>query len=316
MLFPALLQSVLAFASKEFLEHVKLLKELQPGNTTHIVAVPAAEEYHQDALKIIKFSGAAYCNSTYALQVCQNCKKVATLQKLELQNVTSEDLSWFSGYDKKSNTIVMSFRGTHSQKNWQTNNMTRLVPFQAYQEKLGFVHEGWSNNTQLIISEFEPRIKALMNGTKDVNFLFSGHSAGAAYAVLTASHGLKKGGFLEKRFIPAYRVTVGAVAMPRVGNKDFANWVETIGLNALYRIVKGNDVVPLTPALPEYADTYGEMYIDPFASLTPQFCSQQKRESVIGTCSKRFTAAEMFAAGPDAMTSSHMEYLGTTVACV
>ena len=131
--------------------------------------------------------------------------------------------------------IVLSFRGTQSTANWDTNCQTRLIHPTGTDARLR-VHEGFYSAFERLsdgVKGIREKMKDLQTTTpKDVPIYIIGHSLGGALAqIATAVLG-------DDRVAACY--TFGS---PRVGNYIFDLWVKPPS----YRVINYADIVPLVP---------------------------------------------------------------------
>jgi hypothetical protein len=131
--------------------------------------------------------------------------------------------------------IVLSFRGTQSTVNWDTNCQTRLIHPAGTDPRLR-VHQGFYRAFERLsdgakgITEKMKELQATM--PKDVPIYITGHSLGGALAqIATAVLG-------DDRVAACY--TFGS---PRVGNYIFDLWVKPPS----YRVINYADIVPQVP---------------------------------------------------------------------
>jgi len=88
--------------------------------------------------------------------------------------------------------------------------------------------------------EFSNQIKAAYAKYPDYQYIFTGHSLGAAFAVLGAFDAVNQG------IVPGNKVIVYNYGMPRLGNFILAQAIEAT-LKEIYRVVHWRDLVPHLP---------------------------------------------------------------------
>jgi len=146
--------------------------------------------------------------------------------------------------DKASHeeTIVLAFRGTANLTNWAEDADFPLVPFDACPSckvHLGF-YESWTSVAHQSIAA----VRALRTEHPTARLLITGHSLGAAMAVLAATH------LFFKEAVPAMEIyTFG---QPRVGNPAFRSAFNQLTSQqqpgaAAFRVVHWRDPIPLAP---------------------------------------------------------------------
>jgi hypothetical protein len=98
-------------------------------------------------------------------------------------------------------------------------------------------------------------VDSLLNEYPSADVTVVGFSLGAAIALLD-------GVFLRLQLDPQIKVKVIGYGMPRVGNQDFAAFVDAILPNGVVRINNKMDPVPVVPGLPfGYVHCSGEIHI-------------------------------------------------------
>jgi predicted lipase len=98
-------------------------------------------------------------------------------------------------------------------------------------------------------------VNSLLKQYPGTNVTVIGHSLGAALALLDG---------VSFRLIldPTTNVNVIGYGMPRVGNQDFANLVDTILPGCVKRITNKHDPIPIVPAKAQgYHHVSGEIHI-------------------------------------------------------
>jgi len=116
---------------------------------------------------------------------------------------------------------VLVFRGSLEAGNWVTN----LNAFQSEWRRGGYVHSGFKNAFYSVWHDVRETLLSLK-----MPVFYTGHSLGAALAVLAASE-----------MPPRAAYTFGA---PRIGDFDF---VYSMRRRNIYRIVNHQDIVPNVP---------------------------------------------------------------------
>jgi hypothetical protein len=125
-------------------------------------------------------------------------------------------------------------------------------------------------------------------------------------------------GFLKQRNIPASRVSVTSVASPRVGDGEFVDFWNSLGLRYSWRVAKGADLVTLIPPdFLSYKHASKEIYMNsnPGADNKPVFCTQDSFSSVKGSCDRRNSWVEILFRdnAPQFISQQHVNYLGVRV---
>lgn len=111
-----------------------------------------------------------------------------------------------------------------------------------------------------------------------MKMICTGHSLGAAIAAI--------GAISTKIFFPKLSILVHNYGQPRVGNKQFADFMST-KLDGIYRVVHNKDIVPHAPPdLPEFNYHHAAYEIFFNEDLTVYKTCNSSGEDI--TCSNKF----------------------------
>lgn len=128
----------------------------------------------------------------------------------------------------------MSFRGSHSIRNWITDFVFLPIPDYCF----GCAVElGFSTAWEVVKDQVMGNVTEAAKQHPDYEIVVVGHSLGAAIATLSAAD-LRTAG---------HNATLYAFASPRVGNKFLADYITDQGNNN--RFVHAEDPVPHLPPL-------------------------------------------------------------------
>eukprot|EP00045_Choanoeca_perplexa_P003183 m.29001 g.29001 ORF g.29001 m.29001 type:complete len:303 (+) comp11911_c0_seq1:399-1307(+) len=192
----------------------------------------------------VELSAAAYCtDGPISNWTCKPC--IESKINLEIKAILyckTTDTHGYVGIHNDSKTVVVSFQGTHSVRQWVDDLTFSKVPLNytgASSDVL--VHKGFlhaysevENITNRIVNE---AVKEYPGYTVHV----TGHSLGAAIATLCS---------LDLAINnPTMRITQYTFGQPRVGNEAFAQFHKQSSVLALYRTVHHKDIVPHLPPL-------------------------------------------------------------------
>ncbi|KAG2236760.1 hypothetical protein INT48_006944 [Thamnidium elegans] len=169
-------------------------------------------------------SATAYCRGVVPLGRwnCRNCRKYVPDGKLLV--TFSSLISDSNGYVLRSDakeTIYLVFRGTNSIH--------------------AKVHVGFLASYNEIVRLFFPRIQKELTMYPNYKLVITGHSMGGAQAVLAGLDFYQR----DKRFTPK-NLSIYTVGCPRIGNPDFAYYVDSTGIS-VHRSVNDRDIVPHLP---------------------------------------------------------------------
>lgn len=190
---------------------------------------------YDENIAIIAVNLAQASYSVYSIDEwnCTTCNKNAKLEYI-IENQGSKALQ---GYDKYTNTIFTSFRGSSNIHNWLEN--IRVKKIAPYVNASINVENGFYNAYNYIKSQLFDNLIKLQNKYKTSDLLITGHSLGAAMSTLMTYDILT----IYTDYNIKYFINFGS---PRVGNKDFVNSFNSYNINS-YRITHYYDVVPHVP---------------------------------------------------------------------
>jgi hypothetical protein len=193
------------------------------------------------------FASAAYCSpSTTIIWGCgANCQANPDFQTAASGGDGDSTQYWYVGFSPSLNTVIVAHQGTNPSK-FEAD----LTDADFIREPLSSslfpgipssveVHSGFASEqartAPTILSYVEKTLTA--HGTSSVTVV--GHSLGAALALLD-------GVFLHLQ-LPSARVNVVSYGMPRVGNQDFANWVDSNLSGQVAHVNNEEDPIPILP---------------------------------------------------------------------
>ncbi|KAK8038204.1 hypothetical protein PG994_014971 [Apiospora phragmitis] len=220
----------------------------------HRQSVTAEEVTHLDFYA--EYAGASYCNSeapvnsivTCADDVCPEVNAAGAVINATFAGAVT-DIQGFLATDPKNKLIVLSFRGSHSIRNWITN-------FVFLQESCGLVsgcllHAGFAGAYKEVAEPLTAALAAATEANPDYKIVFTGHSLGAAVATVAAAYERAAG----------HAIDLYTYGSPRVGNRAFVAFV-TQQAGAEYRVTHLADPVPrLPPIFANYRHTSPEYWL-------------------------------------------------------
>ncbi|KAI9136879.1 Alpha/Beta hydrolase protein [Paraphysoderma sedebokerense] len=223
---------------------------------------------------------------------CATCRPSLSSNEMVqvFENTTMNTLSYVR-YDSNQNSIVVAYRGTVNQMNWEQNlrfnpmtykflsgDNSPDIPDQAR------VHQGFyelfdatkAELTTVVTNLWREKSAASNNSTLPLRLIVVGHSMGGALAGFSALH-LQRTLNLSRSQIEVYTYN-----QPRNGNDDFVNFYDA--RIPTYRIVNGDDPVVHVPPRFVFFTHYGsEIFID----LDGQIYQCPEKED--GRCGQRFS---------------------------
>ena len=140
--------------------------------------------------------------------------------------------------DHTNKLIVITFRGTHSSRDWLTDFNFLLSDAddvcKRCQAHSGFLGS-WRGVRDVVLTEW----KTLVAGYPTYQTVVTGHSLGGAIATLSAAQ--------MKRMVPDASLYLFTYGSPRVGDGKFAKYVEEVLGGRHFRVTHLNDPVPKLP---------------------------------------------------------------------
>ncbi|KAF2646573.1 alpha/beta-hydrolase [Massarina eburnea CBS 473.64] len=207
-----------------------------------------------------QYAAAAYCkvnnDSPNTKITCpqKNCAKVEaanTSTLTEFENTVETDATGFVATDATNSLIVISFRGSKSEKNWGANADFTLESFSACsgcEAHSGF-KESWEETQTAVLAA----VKKAQAKYPKYKVIATGHSLGGAMATL-ATAALRGNGTTVDLY------TYGS---PKAGNDKLASFLQKTDKGLSYRVVHKADTVPsLPPSVP---------ILMPFEHIMPEY---------------------------------------------
>ncbi|KAG2212653.1 hypothetical protein INT47_000630 [Mucor saturninus] len=210
------------------------------GNAASVVSATSAQ------ITKFKFHAAlaatAYCRSVVPIGSwnCANCLKYVPDGKLLV--TFSSLLADTNGFVLKSDaqkTIHLVFRGTNSIRSAITDlifDFTNYTPVKGAK-----VHKGFLASYNEVVNTFFPILQAQITANPSYKVEISGHSLGGAQALLAGMDLYQR----DKR-LTSKNLSIYTVGCPRVGNPEFAYYVDSTGI-PFSRSVNKRDIVPHVP---------------------------------------------------------------------
>jgi len=212
-----------------------------------------------------RFSRAAYCNSTQVQQLtCGDaCTALGNVEVLIAKGDNAKLPRFFVAHDVDGGQIVVSHQGTNTSDFQSVANDVDIAPVALSSSSFPnqpsgvLVHEGFQDTWQRSASDVLSTVQNAIKQTGVKKVLVTGHSLGAAVSLLDAM-------MLRTTLDTSIEMTTVLFGLPRVGNQEWANFVDaTIG-STFNRITNGQDPIPIVPprAL-DYSHPSGEVHIFP-----------------------------------------------------
>lgn len=241
------------------------------------------------AERMVNYAGASYCAGQKSVKdwSCHACKNLPGFQHITSVYDPKTDGRAILGFDAVLGARIVAFMGTNVNiKTWIDDIL--VLPLEPYLDcKNCSVHKGFYDTYQGIRDQVYTALQALPPGKTIV----TGHSLGAALATICTLDLLDSRGYLVD--------TVITVGQPRIGNKAFADYYDSKGINH-YRVTHHRDPIPHLPyEAMGYKHINSEVYYEDAAQSGPtKICSGQEDPA----CSDQFGANLL-------LISDHWEYL-------
>jgi hypothetical protein len=161
------------------------------------------------------------------------------LQSMKIFENTKLNTRAVMGYDAARGFIVTSFRGSSNVMNWLSDFNFPKVPYVVPGCTNCAVHTGFLSTYNSLATQINEYLSILIGSYPGARIVVTGHSLGGAQAVLGAVDQQLQG----KR---VYLYTYGC---PRVGDVNFANFVNGAVTATNIRAVYKNDPVPNAPTM-------------------------------------------------------------------
>ncbi|CAA7260572.1 unnamed protein product [Cyclocybe aegerita] len=184
-----------------------------------------------DLVRYTKYSSAAYQN---------NC--VRPLSNTLVQEFSKGGTQALIARDDARKEIVLAFRGTQSVLDGIKD---ALIIRKSLSKVSGLTdiggataHTGFMSAYNVVAADVLKAIKAQVAARPTCTVVVTGHSLGGAVATFAA--------IVIKSALPNAKVKLYTYGQPKVGNGDFAAYVERkLGVNNIFRVVHTNDGVSL-----------------------------------------------------------------------
>ncbi|KAH8091742.1 alpha/beta-hydrolase [Cristinia sonorae] len=205
---------------------------------------------------------ASYCsaNSVLTLACGSSCDVIKDMKVLIAGGDDGEIPGFYVASDPTLQAIVVAHQGTDPTKllsianDAEIKHVTmnpQLFPTAADGVE---VHDGFHKTQGRTAQQILGTVQSALKDTGFTKVLTTGHSLGGAIALLDAT-------MFRMQLPSSIKVQSVTFGMPRVGNQQFADMVDSI-LPGFTRVTNQNDIVPIVPprAL-DYEQVSGEVHI-------------------------------------------------------
>ncbi|EPT01111.1 hypothetical protein FOMPIDRAFT_1023431 [Fomitopsis schrenkii] len=192
------------------------------------------------------YASAGYCKpaTTLAWNCGANCQGNPRFIPTASGGDGTIEQFWYVGYDPMLDTVIVAHQGTHPQAVLPLIEDGEVVR-EALKSSLFpgispsiHAHSGFANAQAMSAKSVLTAVKTTMSKHRTKKITTVGHSLGAAISLLDTI-------YLHLQ-IPSATVTFIGYGLPRVGNQQFANYVDALGLSITH-INNKKDPVPILP---------------------------------------------------------------------
>lgn len=212
--------------------------------------------------RVSGYAGSAYCPQNYGFPADRpgifppNPFDLANSTQIvySFLNVGESETAGLMMLDHTHEAVVITFRGTVSDADWDTNLDFFRSEASAICGKDCKIHGGfldsWMGVSDLVIDNWQD----LQDQYPGYITIVTGHSLGGALAHVCAA--------ALKRTSPAADISLYTFASPRVGNQVFAKFINKNFVRKNYRVTHLNDPIPRLPGrLLGFAHTSPEYHV-------------------------------------------------------
>ena len=273
-----------------------------------LASTAAAPTYSEETAKYaVDFSGAAYCAGTlgggadeWSCKACRQHPEVTNVTIITASSLT-ETFNGYVAFDSSTNQIVLSIAGTDplNIKEWIDDLnffKTNYDLCEEYGDSKCEVHQGFLAAYDLAKEEVRVAIHEYVNAFPTATVMVTGHSLGAALAVLAA---------LDLQLTQGINIeTVYTFGQPRIGDKNFAEFAVDNLME--FRLTHYQDPVPHLPPqklllVPFFHHPSTEVFYSQLNSLGDyKVCTDPSGEDK--KCSNKFLL--------DVNIFNHLDYVG------
>ncbi|KAF5362552.1 hypothetical protein D9756_002124 [Leucocoprinus leucothites] len=168
---------------------------------------------------------------------------------------------WFVGYDPTLDSVIVSFQGTDVSKILPLITDLDLIPTPLNPQLFPGIgpeiltHNGFAYAQSLSAAPVLSAVQTTMSRFNTSHVTVVGISLGAALATISSVH-------LKIHLPSTTTFKVVTYGGPHVGNKAFANYVDSQFPDAVFRVVNKRDLVPLyPPSILGFEHPEGELHI-------------------------------------------------------
>ncbi|KXN70746.1 alpha/beta-hydrolase [Conidiobolus coronatus NRRL 28638] len=217
--------------------------------------IPISED---SAKSYLPYASLAYCKpEVLEAWSCKLCKSSSLKDDIEYTPLYNDyyNTTGFIITNKPQKTIILSYKGSKNTVNWIMNlkstytNLTLDKPFENAK-----IHSGFHEMADSLYNQTKESLQRSIAQYPDYKIIATGHSMGGALAVLNTLQ------LVLDKVLTWDKVTVVTFGQPRVGNKDFVNFMDS-QTTSITRVNREGDPVPTVPTPPLYYHNGFNMFI-------------------------------------------------------
>lgn len=269
----------------------------------------AAEFQQSISTRTLNYCKVSYCEEAeitdWSCPVCT--KALPDVVDVTTLVVSETEIHSMIAYDPTLESVVITFRGSSNDANWDTNYDQDLIDYPECGQQTGCkahkgYYEAWLKNTAILDG-----VAGLIQKHSAKRVLFTGHSLGGAMATFAAVH------LAQSENPPS--IEVYHFGTPRIGNLEFAKHVVTT-LPVFFRITHHRDPFVHLPDDKGYVQIPHEVFYSERTGLKIQKCNDQPTDLTTATaadmedpdCSKKWGFNLLW-------TDDHLYYLDMCTNC-
>lgn len=238
-----------------------------------------SEDQLQAIAPIALFSQAAYCSPPVLLkwQCGDACLAHPNVQPIIAGGDDAAIPGYFVAFDPDTNSVIVSHQGTQPEKLRSDLNDIKFIPvkldtnfFSGADSEIK-VHDGFQETWARTANDVLAAVQKGLSEKKADNVLVTGHSLGAAIAIMDSV-------FLKSKLPADVPIKTTVFGLPRGGNQEWADFVDKTLGNTLQHVVNDKDIVPtVPPRFIGFRHPSGEIFIKDDGSAVA--CPGQENEN-------------------------------------
>jgi len=195
----------------------------------------------EELRKSTLYAYAASCRAGLNNWTCYWCDEMKNLPLVNV-SVIFESNGFYGTYGYigvVQNEVIVSFRASETDDNWIHDFEFQKTHYDGAPPSV-LVHDGFFTSYQIVQNLVRKTVSTLRRYYPGIPVTFTGHSFGAALAMLCALD------LVDQRIVPANKTQLINFGQPRVGNLPFVNYYNYFNISTT-RVVNQRDIVPHLP---------------------------------------------------------------------